>query len=68
MTTITRNRFHASVASIAADEGYDSVMELVEDFALESVVPACCTEGCQVEPDGSCEHGNQSILLELGYV
>lgn len=35
-------------------------------LAFESIVPACCDEGCEVEPDGTCEHGNPSILIELG--
>ncbi|MGW4720609.1 hypothetical protein [Nocardia sp. NPDC004260] len=26
------------------------------------------TDGCQVEPDGTCEHGRPSWLLELGYI
>ena len=35
---------------------------------LDSVVPACCVYGCQVEPDGTCEHGNPSILLHHGLI
>jgi hypothetical protein len=31
-------------------------------------VPACCTEGCEVEPDGRCEHGCPSILLAAGII
>ena len=30
---------------------------------LDSTVPACCKYGCVVEPDGYCEHGQPSILL-----
>ena len=26
------------------------------------------TDGCWVEPDGTCEHGCQSWLLELGMI
>ena len=26
------------------------------------------TDGCWVEPDGTCEHGAQSWLLRLGYI
>lgn len=26
------------------------------------------TDGCQVEPDGTCEHGHPSWLLELGLI
>lgn len=40
----------------------------LHELVLESVVPACCSEGCQVEPDGTCEHGNDSVLLEAGVI
>ena len=26
------------------------------------------TDGCTVEPDGTCEHGCNSWLIELGYM
>lgn len=39
-----------------------------DDYMLDSIVPAMCSEGCEVEPDGHCEHGNPSILLELGLI
>ena len=29
---------------------------------------AKATDGCQVEPDGECEHGHKSWLLKLGYI
>jgi len=38
------------------------------DVAFSSVVPACCSEGCQVEPDGHCEHGHESVLLAEGLI
>ena len=40
-------------------------MLTIEDLLLESIVPACCTSDCWVEPDGYCEHGHPSVLLEL---
>ena len=40
-------------------------MMTVEDYLLESIVPACCVHECEVEPDGYCEHGQPSILIEL---
>jgi hypothetical protein len=40
----------------------------LEDVALEAVVPACCNEGCEVEPDGHCEHGNPSVLVAMGLI
>lgn len=35
---------------------------------LDSVVDACCSQGCQVEPDGYCEHGHPSVLLDNGMI
>ena len=29
---------------------------------------ARATDGCKTEPDGTCEHGCQSWLLELGLI
>ena len=43
--------------------GYDSIEE-----CDDSIVPACCSEGCEVEPDGRCEHGHPSVLLAAGMV
>jgi hypothetical protein len=40
----------------------------LEDAASDSIVPACCKRGCQVEPDGHCEHACPSVLLELGTI
>ena len=40
-------------------------MMTVEDWMYEPTVPACCKHECNVEPDGYCEHGNPSILIEL---
>ena len=34
----------------------------------DSIVPACCNEGCEVEPDGRCEHGCPSVLLAAGMI
>lgn len=42
--------------------------EILEDAVGEGVIPALCTEGCEVEMDGSCPHGNPSILVALGMV
>lgn len=52
-----------TVSEALSNEGL-SLMEV----AFESVVPACCSEGCQVEPDGHCEHGNESVLLKEGLI
>jgi hypothetical protein len=38
------------------------------DISFSSMIPACCEEGCEVEPDGHCSHGHPSILLEEGLI
>lgn len=44
--------------------GYEDVYELLH----ESIVPACCSDGCEVEPDGTCEHGFPSVFLSIGLI
>lgn len=41
-------------------------MEQLEGWVYDSVCDA--TDGCQVEPDGRCEHGHKSWLLALGLI
>ena len=41
-------------------------MARLEEIVMDSVCPAMCVHGCEVEPDGHCEHGNPSLLLALG--
>ena len=62
----TRNPHKISVETALSNAGYT-----VDDFiggpaGMDSVVPACCDEGCEVEPDGRCEHGCPSVLIALG--
>lgn len=45
-------------------ENPDALQELVFD----SIVPACCEDGCEVEPDGHCPHGHPSVLLKMGII
>jgi hypothetical protein len=52
---------------VAENEGM-TTEELLDTYGGDSVVPACCDEGCQVEPDGRCEHDCPSILLALGVI
>jgi hypothetical protein len=41
----------------------------VEDLQRWVTDGGCyATDGCWVEPDGTCEHGCQSWMLELGYI
>lgn len=59
-----------SPRQIAEDEGYDDVLDYLEETGVgyDSVVPACCEDGCEVEPDGTCHHGHPSILLAIGVI
>jgi len=38
----------------------------LERWVFEGVARA--TDGCEVEPDGTCEHGHGSWLLLLGFI
>jgi hypothetical protein len=40
----------------------------VRAILLDSVQPACCDEGCEVEPDGMCEHGGPGLSMAMGLV
>lgn len=53
---------------IKARLAMDNAGMTLEDCVMDSVVPACCDEGCEVEPDGECEHGHPSVLLALGMI
>ena len=44
------------------------IEDINADELLDSVVPACCKAGCEVEPDGYCEHGCPSLLIKLGVI
>jgi hypothetical protein len=63
-----KNPDRISVVQLASDYGYDNTDDFIETECSDSVVPACCRNGCEVEPDGRCEHGCPSPLLALGYI
>lgn len=49
------------------DLGYDiDNPDSIEELVFADVVPACCSSGCEVEPDGRCQHGHPSVLIALG--
>ena len=49
--------------------GYASADEALAEYSeMDDTYPALCLEGCEVEPDGHCEHGAPSLLLELGII
>jgi len=39
-------------------------MDQIEEWVFDSVCEA--TDGCEVEPDGWCQHGHVSWLIYLG--
>jgi hypothetical protein len=51
------------VRQALANAGIEDVFE-----CDDGVVPACCSEGCEVEPDGVCEHGFPSVLIASGLI
>lgn len=64
----------SKLSTLADQEGFDSIEELVEEYYLDSVVPGICMNpGCNycgdVEPDqdhGHCEFcGTQSVRSAL---
>lgn len=40
----------------------DELIDWMNDSGCEA------TDGCWVEPDGWCEHGNNSWLIEMGMI
>ncbi len=49
-----------------AIKGYEERLDFLEWLMSDSVVPALCSNGCRVEPDGKCPHGNPSPLKVMG--
>lgn len=51
--------------SLASDE---DLYARLDEISSSAICPALCTEGCEVEPDGECEHGHPSVLLGMGLI
>ncbi len=50
-------------------EGVKSLDEILTQYdLLDSVQPALCSEGCEVEPDGTCPHGGVALTMALGVI
>ena len=66
----TVNPMRITFKQYCADLGItaDERMEHLEEIASDCVCPALCRDGCEVEPDGECEHGCPSILRALGFI
>lgn len=72
-TTVTKptkpkNPFRISIAKLAETHGYFDLTDFLTEKCNDSVVPAMCIEGCDVEPDGYCCHGCPSPLMALGII
>lgn len=57
-----------TVKELMREQRFTDELELVEFYLHKDTVHAVCSDGCEVEPDGECEHGFPSVLLELGYM
>jgi hypothetical protein len=63
-----KNPHRIPVRQVAQDAGYPDLHDALNHWCIDSVVPACCDEGCEVEPDGRCEHNCPSALLAVGLI
>lgn len=60
-----------TVAEFKTEHGHTEadILEIVRSIIIgDENAPALCSDGCEVEPDGTCPHGNPSILIELGMI
>lgn len=57
-----------SPEELAKSYGEDDWILFIQEHGMDSIVPACCSAGCETEPDGYCCHGFPSILLKLGLI
>lgn len=60
-----------SVKTLQSDYGIktnDQWLSQLGTWMHAGVVPALCEDGCEVEPDGCCEHGHPSVLLVAGVI
>lgn len=66
------NPYRITATEALENEGFSDTPESLEAFArnalFDATSPACCSEGCIVEPDGVCSHGCPSILIALGMI
>jgi hypothetical protein len=62
---MTRNDWRA----MTADERLEIVQAASMDGSCEVICRDSCNDcGCEVEPDGRCEHGCRSVLLAVGMI
>ncbi len=61
-----KNPYRISVDKTLEMHGIDE--SEMYDSLSDSIVPACCSKGCECEPDGHCEHKCPSVLLVMGVI
>lgn len=49
-------------------ESEEAFYEYMESASDDAVCACLCTEGCEAECDGSCEHGHRSVMLAAGVI
>lgn len=62
------NPYRIKATQALKEEGFDSLDSFARHVMWDGECRACCSEGCVVEPDGTCSHGCPSILLVLGMI
>lgn len=62
------HEYRLSLEETCKLHGFSDFIEMCEEYIIDSVCPACCTEECEVEHDGTCEHGCPSIMMEAGII
>jgi len=63
-----KNPYRITLSQYCEDNGIEDRLNLIEDLVSDCVCPALCKEGCEVEPDGRCDHNCPSILLACGLI
>ena len=63
-----KNPYRISLRDLSKEQGFSTTEDFLGSLVDTSVVPACCSEGCEVEPDGRCEHGCPSAFLAAGVI
>lgn len=65
---ITQEASELSLEEVAINGGYNDVGDMIESQSFKSVVATTCPLSCEVEPDGECSHGYESVLLKYGVI
>ena len=63
-----KNPYRITLNQYCDNYNIEDRLSLIEDLVSDSICPALCSEGCEVEPDGRCQHDCPSILLACGLI